>query len=444
MESVQSVDMVLPFFIVTLTHATWDAALVCARALPEDALPELRLDLFPDRDAASLVRDLGGRCLVTNRRVSELGKAEDGPARLERLREAVEAGAAWVDLEWELPVPSWLNRGRTKLLRSVHVASGVFDLEARLRELPEGDAFKWVGHAGRLADNAKVKASLGRGLPLSAFLMGPQGIPSRCLQRAWGGAFTYAAPDDAGAAAPGQVPLATMRAWGCASLAPAAPLLGVLGSPVLHSKGPTFHNPRFGDRALYLPLECDDATEAVEALEVLAIPTASITAPLKEALPTALGLAGPLNTIWREDGVWRGANTDAVALRGALEEKPRGPVLLLGSGGVAETSRAVLEALGLTVMQVSRAQPVAADRVANAAPIGVIQATSLGMTPGDPLPFPDLLEAARPSLRWAVEWVYKERTAFAEWAEGLDLVDGASLFAAQAEAQSSLFLGAIR
>ena len=61
----------LPFFIVTLTHPTWDAALDCARALPEDALAELRLDLFPDKDPAEMVRDLNGRCLVSCRRVSE-------------------------------------------------------------------------------------------------------------------------------------------------------------------------------------------------------------------------------------------------------------------------------------------------------------------------------------------------------------------------------------
>ncbi|HTL98007.1 MAG TPA: type I 3-dehydroquinate dehydratase, partial [Holophagaceae bacterium] len=225
----------LPFFIVTLTHATWDAALACARALPADALPELRLDLFPDHDAAALVRDLGGRCLATNRRTSELGKAEDGPARLARLRAAAEAGAAWIDLEWELPVPAWLDRSRTKLLRSVHVAPGVFDLEARSKAWPEGDAFKWVGHAARLADNAKVKAFLRGGVPLSAFLMGPKGLPSRCLQRAWGGAFTYAAPDDAGPAAPGQVPVSAMRSWGCAELEADAALMGVFGSPVLHS-----------------------------------------------------------------------------------------------------------------------------------------------------------------------------------------------------------------
>ncbi len=321
---------------------------------------------------------------------------------------------------------------------------GVFDLEARLQALPEGDAFKWVGHAGRLADNAKVKASLGRGLPLSAFLMGPKGIPSRCLQRAWGGAFTYAAPDHGGPAAPGQVALATLRAWGCAELSRGASLLGVFGSPVLHSKGPAFHNPRLGAAALYLPLETESAEEAVEALEALAIPAASITAPLKEMLPFALGLEGPLNTIWRGDGAWRGANTDADALRAALRSKPEGAVLVLGSGGVAETSRKVLEELGRKVIQISRAVRLDPETLRRAAPVGVIQATSLGMALGDARPFPEALDSARPSLRWAVEWVYKERTAFAEWAEGLDLVEGASLFQAQAEAQSSLFLDAIR
>jgi 3-dehydroquinate dehydratase type I len=434
----------LPFFIVTLTHATWDAARACARSLPDDALPELRLDLFPDHDAASLVSDLGGRCLVTNRRVSEGGKAADEASRINRLCSAVAAGAAWVDLEWELPLPPWLDRGRTKVLRSVHVSPGVFDLEERLRALPEGDAFKWVGYAARLGDNAKVKAPLSRGLPLSAFLMGPKGLPSRCLQRAWGGAFTYAAPDDAGPAAPGQVSLSAMRVWGCAGLAPNTPLMGVLGSPVLHSKGPAFHNPRLQGRALYLPLDCADADEAADALETLDIPCASITAPLKDALPAKLGLQGPLNTIWREDGTWRGANTDAHALREALVLKPKGTVLLLGSGGVAETSRTVLEELGFSVFRASRASTPSAAAIAHAAPIGVIQATSLGMASDDPRPFPELLAAARPSLRWAVEWVYKERTAFADWAADLDLVDGASLFGAQAEAQSRIFLAAIR
>ncbi len=305
-----------------------------------------------------------------------------------------------------------------------------------------------MGNAGRLTDTARLKPALafarGRGLRLSAFLMGAKGVPSRCLQRAWGGAYTYAAPHGAGAAAPGQVPLSTMQAWGCAETGAETRLCGVIGSPALHSKGPAFHNPRFraaGKALLYLPLECGDAEEALEALETLDIRGLSITAPLKEHLPAKLGLQGPLNTLWREGGQWRGANTDADALATALESMAKGTVLLLGSGGVASASRAVLEAGGWTALQHSRAMPLPLDAIRAAAPVGVVQATSLGMKAGDPLPFPDVLEAARPTLRFAVEWIYKERTAFAAWAEGMELIDGARLFELQAEAQSKRFLG---
>ena len=40
----------LPFHLVTLTHSEWEQALACGRRLGDDALPELRLDLFPEAD----------------------------------------------------------------------------------------------------------------------------------------------------------------------------------------------------------------------------------------------------------------------------------------------------------------------------------------------------------------------------------------------------------
>ena len=445
----------LPFHLVTLSHPEWEAALACARRLPEDALPELRLDLFPEADPEALVDALKRRCLVTCRRVSEGGRWPDADEaeRLSRLAKAARGRPAWVDLEWDLPVPAGLQAARThvRLLRSVHVAPGVFDLVARLQALPEGEAFKWVGHAGRLGDNGRLREPLAwardRGIRLSAFLMGPKGLPSRILQAAWGGAFTYAAPDDGPPAAPGQPSLGTLRAWRAAKLNPDHGLCGVIGDPVLHSRGPAFHNPRF-QRAykdlVYLPLPCADAAEATEALEALGVLGLSITAPLKLSLPRALGLEGPLNTLWRRrlGDPWQGANTDAEAFGQALSHLPPGPILLLGSGGVAEASRQVAEAAGRGVLVVSRRDPGTAASVAAFAPVGVVQATSQGMTEGDPAPFPDLLEAARPTLRWAVEWVYKEETAFAAWARGagLELVPGAALFEAQAEAQSGRFI----
>lgn len=443
-----------PPYFVTLTHPDWKDAEACGRRLPDEALPEVRLDLYPDLPAEAMVRSLGRKCLVTCRR-REDGGAWDGDeaSRIERLLEAARGRPAWLDLEWELPIPPELEEARShlRLLRSVHVGEGVFDLDARLRDLPGGDAYKWVGRAGRLADNARVKGALAwardHEVTLSAFLMGPKGIPSRCLQFAWGGAFTYAAADDAPAAAPGQVPLSRMLAWRCHRLHAGHGLCGVLGSPVLHSRGPAFHNPRFQAAfkdLLYLPLECGDAAEALEAMEALPVLGASLTSPLKETLPPLAGLPAPLNTLYRRGpgAPWEAANTDALALDAALAGLARGPVLVLGDGGVAATTRAALGKRGWPVLQASRKLGTAARDVEAFAPAGIVQATALGMAPGDPAPFPELLEAARPTAKWAVEWIYKEDTAFAAWAReaGLRLVEGAALFEGQARAQSDLFI----
>jgi shikimate 5-dehydrogenase len=220
----------------------------------------------------------------------------------------------------------------------------------------------------------------------------------------------------------------------------------VLGQPVLHSLGPEYHNPRF-QRAfkdlIYLPLECGDPAEAQAALEALDLLGASLTAPLKETLPARLGLEGPLNTLWRRRAVapWQGANTDFMALDAALDDLPGGPVLVLGDGGVAETSRRVLLGRGWPCLTVSRRAPATPDRVREFGAVGVIQATRLGMDPGDPLPFPDALEAAA-AASWGVEWIYKEDTAFAAWTRdgGRRLVPGSVLFEAQAALQSAAFI----
>ncbi len=444
----------IPFFVTTLSHATWEEALACAAALPEEALPELRLDLFPDQDPEVLVAALKGRCLVSCRKPDEGGKWQ-GPEveRIGRLQRALEGRPLWLDLEWDLAVPESFRPRltRTRLLRSVHVPAGVFDLEARLQALPEGEAYKWVGVATRLGDNARLRAPLAqardRGLLLSAFLMGAKGVPSRALQAAWGGRFTYAAPDDGPPAAPGQVPLGTMLGWRCHRLLPDHGLCGVLGSPVAHSRGPAFHNPRF-QRAfkslLYLPLDCGDAGEAVAALDSLDLLGASVTAPLKESLADALGLPGPLNTLWRRrpGEAWSAANTDLAALQAACAGFPPGPVLVLGGGGVARTSAAHFGALGRPVRQATRRAPGSVEEIRAFAPVGVVQATSLGMEPGAGPPFPELLAAALPTLRWAVEWIYKADTAFLGWArgQGLDTVVGDALFGLQAEAQSRIFI----
>jgi shikimate 5-dehydrogenase/3-dehydroquinate dehydratase len=444
----------LPFYIVPLTHPTWAQALASARDLPPEAMAELRLDLFSSEDAEAMILALDRRCLVSCRRAEDGGAwTGDEAGRLARLLAAARSRPAWVELDWDLPVPPELAQGlpQVRLLRSKYAAPGVFDLEQRLADLPRGDAFKWVGHAAVLADNARLRAPLGwardRKLALSAFLLGPKGIAGRCLQAAWGGTFTYAHADDAPPPVPGKITLGRMIHWRCHGLPANCGLCGVLGFPVLHSRGPAFHNLRF-QRAfkdlLYLPLECGDALEAEAALEALELVGASLTTPLKETLPPRLGLKGPLNTLWRRriGEPWQGGNTDFTALDAALEPLEPGPVLILGDGGVAETSRQVLARRGWPCLIASRQAPQEPAAVAAFGPVGVIQATRLGMDHGDPAPFPELLVAAEPSARWAVEWIYKEDTVFAAWGwhGGRRLVTGATLFEAQAEGQSLIFV----
>jgi 3-dehydroquinate dehydratase len=140
----------IPFFIVPLTHPTWEEALESVRHLPAEAIPELRLDLFPEGDLEEMIHGLRRYCVVTNRRVSEGGRWEGTEEdRLARLILAAESRPAWIDLEWDLKIPDALKNQRShiRLIRSVHVQPGVFDLEERLKALPEGEAYKWVGHA---------------------------------------------------------------------------------------------------------------------------------------------------------------------------------------------------------------------------------------------------------------------------------------------------------
>ena len=115
-----------PFYFVPLTHPDWAGALACARRLPPEAMAELRLDLFPDAEPEALVRDLERRCLVSCRRPEEGGAwAGDEPARLERLLAAARCRPAWIDLEWELPVPAALAAGGSGREVPHHARAGI-------------------------------------------------------------------------------------------------------------------------------------------------------------------------------------------------------------------------------------------------------------------------------------------------------------------------------
>ncbi|MBM3900876.1 MAG: shikimate dehydrogenase [Verrucomicrobia bacterium] len=217
-------------------------------------------------------------------------------------------------------------------------------------------------------------------------------------------------------------------------------LLGVLGSPVRHSASPAMHNAALEVLELdwtYLAFEVHPDTLAstlrgARDLGVLGLnltlPHKLLAMPLMDVLDDSAETYGAVNTVIYESqtssGEWmpvgqlpeirgpvrmRGANTDADALLRSLGEdlgiEPRSArILLLGAGGAARAAalRLADEGVGelwLVNRTTSKAEELAAEiRLRNPA-VGVevgypsdtvdvvLNATSLGMKAGDPLPW---------------------------------------------------------
>jgi len=217
-------------------------------------------------------------------------------------------------------------------------------------------------------------------------------------------------------------------------------LLGVLGSPVRHSASPAMHNAALESLGLdwtYLAFEVHPDTLATTLRGArdlgvlglnLTVPHKLLAVPLMDVLDDSAQTYGAVNTVIYESqtaaGEWmpvgqlpeirgpvrmRGANTDADALLRSLGEdlgiEPRSArILLLGAGGAARAAALRLADEGVGELWLvnrtnSKAEELASEiRLRNPAVevhVGyppdsveiVLNATSLGMKAGDPLPW---------------------------------------------------------
>lgn len=120
-----------------------------------------------------------------------------------------------------------------------------------------------------------------------------------------------------------------------------------------HSRSPAMFTAvlkRQGINAVYVPFAIDPAAlgRALEALRVLNIAGANVTAPFKEAIIPHLDvlsegarIIGAINTVVRDNGRLKGYNTNAIGIMDALgsagfsvEDKT---ALVFGTGGAART-----------------------------------------------------------------------------------------------------------
>lgn len=329
-------------------------------------LVELRLDRLPALPMAQLLGPHAERAVVTCRPGREGGHFEGSEGERERrLREALAAGAGYVDVEWDAPFAEALLRASpARVVLSRH---DFIRMPADLPGMVAGMAARrpavvkvavTPSHAADLLALRDAARAAGD-VPVVMIGMGGVGLPSRILAGQLGSCWTYSGA----AVAPGQVPPDTMRTrYRVGSHTSQTAVFGVAGRPIGHSWSPLLHNAALQALwldAVYVPIEATDIDDLLSCADGLGIRGLSVTAPFKvDALARAVradDLArrlGAANTLTRVADGWEARNTDVEGFLTPLRPRfmLRGArVSVLGAGGAARAVVAGLTAEGARV-----------------------------------------------------------------------------------------------
>lgn len=235
-----------------------------------------------------------------------------------------------------------------------------------------------------------------------------------------------------------------------------------------HSLSPVIQNAAIdaaGVDGMYLALRCGQS-ELAGLLRGIALAGGggNVTLPHKEAAAAlvdersaAVRRTGACNTFWLEDDVIHGDNTDVAGFLRALAAiaggSPRGArVLLLGAGGAARAVLAALMDEGADQVLVlnrtlSRAQAVATrvgdqrvrvvpspDQLAEESVDIVVNTTSLGLSPDDPLPVDLSLVSHIGALLDLAYGLHEPPLVSAARQRGIPCADGMEMLVAQGAA----------
>ena len=210
------------------------------------------------------------------------------------------------------------------------------------------------------------------------------------------------------------------------------PRLAVIGHPVSHSASPRMHQPALDDAgvdASYIAIDVEPGKvrEAFSKMQEEGYIGCNVTVPHKleameicdELTDDAKALGATNTIVFREDGTILGHNTDGAGLSQAILEDfgkslSELRILILGAGGGAgraiatQCCREGAPAVYLSNRTIEKLEPIAIDLVDNhggklvttlstdteslieaASRVDlIINATSLGLKPSDPLPLP--------------------------------------------------------
>ena len=196
--------------------------------------------------------------------------------------------------------------------------------------------------------------------------------------------------------------------------------IALFGHPVSHSLSPAMHNAAFKEMGLWYRYEAfdvapDDLRDALYTASASKFAGFNLTVPHKQAVMPMLNSVDPeasfigaVNTVVNEYGRLVGHNTDGRGFMRSLEEEgievAGKKVILVGAGGAARAVSWYLAEAGADLCiynrSPKRASELVFDLVINFANVShiadlaaleeadvVVNCTSLGLNPADPLPF---------------------------------------------------------
>ncbi len=437
-------------------------------------LLEVRVDYIKNPDIPKILAAKQKPVIITITPENENGRftgtEED---RVNLLREAIKAGADYIDINLDCPERDSLVKecGSTKSIVSYHNYSETpADLDAIYRTIRAtgADIIKIATFAKTLGDTVRmldlVKSS---DHDIIGLCMDGQGEVSRILGPLYGSYLTFGSLIHGQESAPGQIPAAALKdIYNIHSVAPDCRLFGLIGNPVSKSKGYKMFNTLFKKHAvngLYLNFQVIDLDDFIKNVSGM-LAGFSITMPHKQAIipyldevdPVARKI-GAVNTVCNRSGKLYGCNTDLIGVLKPLSEKTEvrdKNVTLLGAGGAARAiAVGIIEHGGnLTILNrtVAKAEALAGDLNCNAGPLSdfdqtptdiLINMTAVGMhpdvdrTPVDPALVKDMV---------VFDGIYNpEKTRLLMEAEknGCTVICGTEMFVNQAAAQYKLWTG---